>query len=425
MRCPARSSRFGRAPPLALACAALLVAAPVAPAQDSDYWICTYSGVFKVNRTTLKVRFVTSGVGSPYYSQWWNGALIVPDYENDRVWTVQTDGTTTLLASGGAVDNPITAAVSPSNELWVTNIDSDTVMTIDAAGNQTIRMDPASYPWINTPSGMSFLPDGTLYLGQYEAGDVWHFDPATGIATIVTDGDGVMDECAAIHADNSGNIFCADFGLGQVVRVRVEDGSCVVVSNDPILQEVTDLRVTKEGTILTTSQPNSALVEVQMDGTTTVVLQPTALGPLQGISVPKDFPYSTGSVVKYGSGLAGSGGFVPDLRGILSPTIGGVVGLEHRFALGGTFGFTLFGGAPATIPVWGGTLLVDWSQPFGLLPLSFGGSGAGAGESVAFDTLPNDPTLIGATFFLQDLVVDPGAPKKVALSNGIEFTIGS
>ena len=376
-----------------------------------------------MERATHKLHFVTNGVGAPYYAQWWNGNLIVPDFENDRVWTVAPDGTTTLLASGNHVDEPVT--VAPSNELWVTSVDGDKVLTLDAAGNQTLRMDPTTHPWMDTPSGMSFLPDSTLYLGQYCMGDVWHFDPATGLATLVTDGAGVMAECAAIHADNSGNIFCADFEIGQIVRVRVEDGSCVVISNDPILEEVTDLRVTKEGTILATSLANSALVEIEMDGTTTVLLQATALGPMEGISVRKDFPYSTGSITKYGSGLAGSGGFVPDLRGILSPTIGGVVGLEHRFALGGTWGFTLFGIAPAAIPVWGGTLLVDWNQPFGLLPLSFNGSGAGAGESVVFDQLPNDPTLLGSIFFLQDLVVDPGAPKKVALSNGIEFTIGS
>lgn len=406
---------------------AFLVVAPSASAQDSDYWISTWSGIYKVNRTTLKVRFVTNGVGTPYYSQWWNGDFIVPDYENDRVWTVKSDGTTTLLASGGSIDEPITVAVSPSNELWVSNIDSDTVLTLDAAGNQTVRLDLNTYPWCNTPSGMSFLPDGTLYLGVYEDGDIWHFDPATGSAVMITDGAGVMDECAAIHADHCGNIFAADYGLGQVVRVRVEDGSVVVLSNDPQLIEVTDLRVTKEGTVLACSQADRTLVEIAMDGTTRQVIQLTALGPVQGISVPKDFPYSTGSVTKYGAGLAGSGGFVPDLRGILSPTIGGCVGLEHRFALGGTWGFTLFGSGSATIPAFGGTVLVDWTQPFGLLPLAYGGggAGAGAGESTAFDTLPNDPTLIGATFYLQDLVVDPGAPKKVALSNGIVFTIGS
>jgi len=60
-----------------------------------------------------------------------------------------------------------------------------------------------------------------------------------------------------------------------------------------------------------------------------------------------------------------------------------------------------------------------------MLPITFGGSGAGTGELVAFDVLPNDPTIIGELFFLQDLIVDPGAPKKIALSNGIEFTIGS
>jgi len=409
----------------AAAFVAALVLAPVATAQDPDYWISTGTGIWKLKRDTMKLRFVTNGVGTPYYGQWWNGNFIVPDFENDRVWTVAPDGTTTLLASGGHVDQPVTVAVSPSNELWVTSVDGDEVITIDAAGNQTVRMDVANYPWMDAPSGMSFLPDGTMYLGQYETGDVWHFDPVSGVATLVTDGAGVMDECAAIHADNSGNVFCADFGAGQVVRVRVEDGSVVVVSADPVLQEVTDLRVTKEGTILTTPQPGSALVEIAMDGTTTVLYSAAGLGPFEGISVPKDFPYSDGSIVKYGTGLAGSGGFVPDLRGVLSPTIGGMVGLEHRFALGGSFGFTAFGVASASLSLWGGTLLVDLSQPFGLLPLAFGGSGAGAGEFVAYDVLPNDPTIVGEVFFLQDLVVDPGAPKKVALSNGVEFTIGS
>jgi hypothetical protein len=44
------------------------------------------------------------------------------------------------------------------------------VITIDAAGNQTVRLDAATYPWLNTPSGMSFLADGTLFLGLYGRG---------------------------------------------------------------------------------------------------------------------------------------------------------------------------------------------------------------------------------------------------------------
>jgi hypothetical protein len=241
----------------------------------------------------------------------------------------------------------------------------------------------------------------------------------------VTDGDGVIVQCAAIHADNSGNVYAADFGAGQVVRVRVEDGSVAVVSNDPLLQDVTDLRVTKEGTILAAGQASSALVEIALDGTASVVVQSGAFFGLQGVSVPKDFPYSDGSIVKYGTGLAGSGGFVPDLRGLLSPTIGGVVGLEHRFALGGTSGYLLFGVASASLPLWGGTVLVDLGQPFGLLPIAFGGSGAGNGELVHYDELPNDPAIVSLVYYLQDLIADPAAPKKIALSNGLAFTIGS
>ncbi len=405
-----------------LAFAALL---SPASAQEADYWVSSGAGVFRIKRESGKLRFVGFPPITPYYGQWWNGNYIVPDFEFDEIWSIDPAGNATLLSSGGWLDEPITVQVSPSNELWIASLGNNKVLTIDAAGVQTVRFDVSSHPWMETPSGISFGPDGELYLGQYEDGDIWKLDPVTGAATLVTDGGGVMDECAAIHADGSGNLFVADFGGNQIVRVRVEDGSVVVLSADPILMEPNDIRVTKEGTILTTTFGTSALCEIALDGTTTVLYQEPAFGTFEGISIPKDFPYSTGRCIKYGSGLAGTGGFVPDLRGVLSPTIGGCVGLEHRFALGGTIGFTLFGIAEGSFSLWGGTVLVDLAQPWGLLPLAFGGSGAGNGTALDYDTLPDDPSLVGDTYYLQDLVVDHGAPKKIALSNGLQFIIGS
>jgi len=128
--------------------------------------------------------------------------------------------------------------------------------------------------------------------------------------------------------------------------------------------------------------------------------------------------------IPYGAGLGGAGGFVPQLfaGGILC--IGNVISVAVDRALGGSVAAIGVGNAPAAIPVLGGTLLV--SPPLVLSTVGLGGLAGipGAGSGAMNVSIPNSPSLVNASVYLQAAVLDNMAPQGVALSNGLQIRIG-
>lgn len=127
----------------------------------------------------------------------------------------------------------------------------------------------------------------------------------------------------------------------------------------------------------------------------------------------------------YGTGLAGSGGFVPtlDVRGI--PTVGRTSRLDIADALGGGTAALLFGfHGEANAPLLGGRLLV--APP--VVPVSFVLGGAtgvpGQGTVLRALSIPNDPNLIGERVHVQGFVIDPASPGGLSMTAGIELLIG-
>jgi hypothetical protein len=122
-----------------------------------------------------------------------------------------------------------------------------------------------------------------------------------------------------------------------------------------------------------------------------------------------------GEISPYGSGLAGSGGYVPDLSGMGVPIYGGEITVQASDALGGAHGLIFTGLSQSNIPFWGGHLLV---YPLALtLPVTMSGplNVAGAGSF----SIPTVAYVQGADIYLQLVLSDPGAPQGVSLSNGL------
>jgi hypothetical protein len=122
-----------------------------------------------------------------------------------------------------------------------------------------------------------------------------------------------------------------------------------------------------------------------------------------------------GTFTQYGNGLAGSGGYVPDLSGAGEPIYGGDFSVELTQVLGGTTGLLYLGQTQANYPLMGGTLYVypiDFT-----IPIVLGGSGPGNGnlsiQATAF--------FGGVNVYMQALCVDAGAVKGVSMTNGLEI----
>jgi subtilisin-like proprotein convertase family protein len=124
------------------------------------------------------------------------------------------------------------------------------------------------------------------------------------------------------------------------------------------------------------------------------------------------------SASSYGSGVAGTLG-APTLTPVFQPDLGQAFQLQVSNSLGAPQQGVLFVGlSQAAIPGKGGTLLV---QPLLQVPFTiFNPVGV---TFLAF--LPSDAALCGTHLFVQSLQQDPGAPKGVAFSAGLELVFGS
>ena len=125
----------------------------------------------------------------------------------------------------------------------------------------------------------------------------------------------------------------------------------------------------------------------------------------------------------YGSGTAGTAGFVPRIRATDGYCINDTPVVTVDRGLGGASGALLIGFAATQLPLFGGHLLVD---PAGLLAMPIGLDGAaGAGGAGSFGfRLPGDLTpLTGQPFFAQAVVFDPAAEATIAFSDALQFAV--
>jgi len=129
-----------------------------------------------------------------------------------------------------------------------------------------------------------------------------------------------------------------------------------------------------------------------------------------------------GTAQNYGSGLAGSDGFVPEISFAGCAELGGSVTLTIDKLLGGTPGILFVGLAPAALPAKGGSLLVQIL--FAINHQASGPAGVAGAGSVTFPaTLPNDPLLIGQTIYQQAWYADSAAPANISMTDGLGYTV--
>ena len=131
--------------------------------------------------------------------------------------------------------------------------------------------------------------------------------------------------------------------------------------------------------------------------------------------------------INYGTGLAGTGGFVPHLT-----TSGGaprIANLAYRFeleeGLGGAPAVLIISLGQFNIPLFGGTMLVDFRKGMSVRQtVILGGASGVGGEGSAPGFLPRIPiALSGVTLYSQFFVLDTVTPAGLAMSEGLQMAV--
>lgn len=126
--------------------------------------------------------------------------------------------------------------------------------------------------------------------------------------------------------------------------------------------------------------------------------------------------------LSFGSGCAGTGGFVPALEAASCPDpgIGGTLALRLADGLGGAVSMFVLGLNQTALPLGGGcTFHVQPALVSFLVPS--GGAGPGNGFVLLAATVP--AAAAGLTFTAQGFFADPAAAPGFAASNGLQVTI--
>ena len=123
----------------------------------------------------------------------------------------------------------------------------------------------------------------------------------------------------------------------------------------------------------------------------------------------------------YGTGCAGSGGFIPvlSLAGCAEPGKSVTIGLTK--GLGGAGALLLLGTGAASLPLPSGCTLLAHPLLPTLGPFALAGAGPGNGVLIVSGTVP--PGAGPGTLYIQAFVIDPGAPSGHCASNGVVLTV--
>jgi hypothetical protein len=330
-----------------------------------------------------------------------------------------SDGATPMKIDGGyyAYDGMIHDAATnslfvastqpkPGFPLWDINVrklplSADGSRVIGPVGNSTFAVSPTPPQWTSGeyPRGWSHGPNGQLVLCTQcidfpVLPRMLLVDPVTSAISVWGSNGSAAQPPIPAWAYTPGGAYSSV--LDKVVVVDLTNAS---------------LRAYAQGSA---GGPGSVIA-------TTPALSGFASNSLHVVSVPDD--NCTGQGLEYGTGLAGTGGFVPHFASSGCPDVNSPFTLAIDKAIGGGAGMLLISATPANVPLFGGTLLVGLNA-FSLGIHASGSAGAAGVGAYALPLLLSDPSLTGASVYLQAGFLDAGATQSVSLTNGLQIKIG-
>jgi DNA-binding beta-propeller fold protein YncE len=263
------------------------------------------------------------GAQSMHYGP--DGQLYVCAEKQDRV--LRFDGITgTLLGTfvgddpntpqdeDGGLDGPTAAIFGPDGHLYVASFDTDRVLRYDGATGAFLGVfvgnDPAT-PQDETggldgpDAGMTFGPDGRLYVPSFQSNQILSYDPQTGAFLGIFNKSGPLSRPRMIRFRGDGVAFVTSWGNARILKYA-PDGTFLATFASP--PTPTGL-VFEPGTghVLVTSDNQNYIR--RYDGVTGQVLTPIATGANSGITggtYLEIFPRHDLELTRFMPGVAGA-----------------------------------------------------------------------------------------------------------------------
>ncbi len=330
-------------------------------------------------------------------------------------------GTATQVSTAGNNDGGL--QFGPGGVIFFTRYSMNELGQIkpgSTAPDKIVALSPLGFP--ASVGALSFVPagypnQGKLKLASYNAGRF-------GTATVQADGNGTFDLVNLQLGTTPGNgpegilypppgsplftdfshVIVAEYSAGAIAVYDIDANA------DPI---PSTRRVFMSGL--------SGAEGAASDPRTGDFLFSTYGGSNRVIAV-RGFGLPCGQVSRYGTGLAGSGGYVPTLG------TGGCFARNQHVdflvtqGLGGAAGIFVAGVQQTSLPLFGGTLLV---VPVVTISHWLGGApnvpGAGT-YSLPLD-IPNNTDLLNKDFFFQSAYFDPGAVQQFSFTGGVKLNV--
>lgn len=449
----------------------VFVAPALAQWQDGDLIIRFVSGsggchYLRVDPETgntsvlLVANYPAGGAGNAVYDSYRDALLLnvslSPDpYWLGRVWQVPASGSPAALAAipQGSVHGLCSAG---DGRIFFQQANSSTIQYLDASNQAHDLLDATGTAALPFPvEHLLYHPASNALLattsGWWSTNDCSPNGCSIFRLPLSQDGSRVAGPvtCATI-ATNNQELMSMDYLPGGQVLLNVASGApfgnlALLATFDPVTlaigsyasPSVFDLDgavysgrigaavvLDDASNVLRRYAPGTAGVGVVIPTNLPVSDGTSGFSPAENLwQIDRNGPSCHGAGYVYGTGLAGTGQIVPTLGATGCPDLGVPFSLAVNAAIGGGLGLLALGSAPASVPLFGGSLLV---APIDAL-LTIAANGAvgvpGAG-SVNLPLQINDPALVGAPFWFQAAFLDAGAVQGFSLSNGLQLVIG-
>jgi gluconolactonase len=184
---------------------------------DGELFVCNSAkGILRV-KPSGEWEVFADGMLCPNYPAFdRNGDLWVSDsgkwkQNNGRVLRFRSDGTQRVMAEGWGYVNGL--CFDASGTLYIAESDSRRILRLDGS---VVAREVG-----RTPDGMTFAPDGSLFVACYASDDLWRIDPQRNLRRYSHDPDAILLCRPTNLAIRNGYLYVTNLGRTTIVRCRL------------------------------------------------------------------------------------------------------------------------------------------------------------------------------------------------------------